>query len=189
MHGAAGTYAYLAPEIFQNAPYNSSVDTWALGVSVYLLLVGCLPFELSNKSESFANRMKAAYSWPEYCGLSIFARDFVRKLLVVEPGARMTADECLQHPWVRFVVVFVLQFCLIFDVFVTDCEGRRSRGQYAHGSSSRQFEEVCSCRHDHSVVSKVLPAVWIYPSCCCSWSWSWSCCSHVSSLQLSECAN
>jgi len=39
-----GTRGYLAPEMLQRQAYTMSVDMWALGVIVYVLLCGCLPF-------------------------------------------------------------------------------------------------------------------------------------------------
>ena len=40
-----GTRGYLAPELLQRRAYKKSVDVWALGVIVYVLLCGCLPFD------------------------------------------------------------------------------------------------------------------------------------------------
>lgn len=36
---------YLAPELLQRQPYSKGVDVWALGVIVFVLLCGCLPFD------------------------------------------------------------------------------------------------------------------------------------------------
>jgi serine/threonine protein kinase len=40
-----GTRGYLAPEMLQRRDYNKAVDVWALGVIVFVLLCGCLPFD------------------------------------------------------------------------------------------------------------------------------------------------
>ncbi|RLN61319.1 hypothetical protein BBJ28_00005326 [Nothophytophthora sp. Chile5] len=40
-----GTRGYLAPEMLQRQAYSRSVDMWALGIIVYVLLCGCLPFD------------------------------------------------------------------------------------------------------------------------------------------------
>jgi serine/threonine protein kinase len=39
-----GTRGYLAPELLRRQAYSKSIDVWALGVIVYVLLCGCLPF-------------------------------------------------------------------------------------------------------------------------------------------------
>jgi serine/threonine protein kinase len=90
----------LAPEILLNSPYNASVDVWALGVSLYLLLTGYLPFEVNNKSASFTNKVHGRYSFVAGCVLTPLARDFLSKLLMVDPGSRITIEEAAQHPWV-----------------------------------------------------------------------------------------
>ena len=41
----AGTPGYIAPEIISCKPYDSRCDFWSLGVIMFLLLSGELPFE------------------------------------------------------------------------------------------------------------------------------------------------
>lgn len=43
------TQGYLAPEMLQRESYNKEVDVWALGVIVFVLLCGCLPFDDDSK--------------------------------------------------------------------------------------------------------------------------------------------
>ena len=40
-----GTRGYLAPEMLQRSAYDKSIDIWALGIVVFVLLCGCLPFD------------------------------------------------------------------------------------------------------------------------------------------------
>ena len=39
-----GTKLYMAPEIFEDEPYDKKVDTWALGVLTYIMLTSAYPF-------------------------------------------------------------------------------------------------------------------------------------------------
>lgn len=80
-------------------------DMWSLGVITYTLLSGCMPFFSDDDDTSnfmlYQNIMKGKYDFPEeYWGeISHLAKDFITRLLVVDPAKRMTANEALKHPW------------------------------------------------------------------------------------------
>ncbi|CAJ0917980.1 unnamed protein product [Ranitomeya imitator] len=102
MKTTCGTPEYIAPEILVKKPYTNSVDMWALGVISYILLSGTMPFEDDNRSRLYRQILKGKYSysgepWPSVSNL---AKDFIDRLLMVEPSERMTATQSLKHPWV-----------------------------------------------------------------------------------------
>lgn len=96
-----GTPGYIAPEILQDHPYGKSVDMWAFGVNLYILLGGYPPFYDKNQQMLFRKIMKGAYTFhPEYWGqVSEEAKDLIRKILVVDVRHRLTVDQALAHPW------------------------------------------------------------------------------------------
>ena len=98
-----GTKGYLAPEMLQRNKYDKSIDMWALGIIVFVLLCGCLPFDDDSSkipSESAA-RKKFALRFPKWSNnLSASAKDLLHKLLDVDPKTRYTAEQALNHPWV-----------------------------------------------------------------------------------------
>ena len=98
-----GTKGYLAPEMLQRHSYDKAIDIWALGVIVFVLLCGCLPFDDDSSkigSESAA-RKKFTLRFPKWAAsLSDSAKDLLHHLLEINPNARYTADQAMNHPWV-----------------------------------------------------------------------------------------
>ena len=102
-----GTKGYLAPEMLQRRDYDKSVDIWALGVIVFVLLCGCLPFDDdSDVPSDQAVREKFVLRFPKWArNLSDSAKDLLKHLLDTNPATRYTASEALNHPWVRGTTV------------------------------------------------------------------------------------
>mmetsp|Transcript_16731 Transcript_16731/g.36517 ORF Transcript_16731/g.36517 Transcript_16731/m.36517 type:complete len:429 (-) Transcript_16731:272-1558(-) len=98
-----GTKGYLAPEMLQRHSYDKAIDIWALGVIVFVLLCGCLPFDddSSKISSESAARKKFALRFPRWAAsLSSSAKDLLHNLLEINPKTRYSADQALAHPWV-----------------------------------------------------------------------------------------
>lgn len=101
MQTACGTPGYVAPEVLTATGYDKEVDMWSIGVITYILLCGFPPFYNENLPELFEQILKAEYDFPEdyWKDISSDAKDFIRKLLVVDPSQRMTGKSALAHKW------------------------------------------------------------------------------------------
>lgn len=79
-------------------------DIWAIGVITYFLLCGYTPFDRESNLEEMQAILAADYSFTpvEYWrNVSETARDFIKRCLTIDPRARMTSHQALQHPWIR----------------------------------------------------------------------------------------
>eukprot|EP01118_Nematostelium_gracile_P005289 TRINITY_DN165_c0_g2_i1.p1 TRINITY_DN165_c0_g2~~TRINITY_DN165_c0_g2_i1.p1 ORF type:complete len:302 (+),score=81.58 TRINITY_DN165_c0_g2_i1:41-946(+) len=98
---SCGSPFYVAPEILQNKGYGKEVDLWSIGVITYFLLAGFPPF-MGELPVMIDQILKADFQFGEkYWGnISRYAKNFVAKLLVVDPDQRMTAEQALNHDWI-----------------------------------------------------------------------------------------
>eukprot|EP00873_Tetraselmis_striata_P020062 jgi/Tetstr1/440326/TSEL_028663.t1 len=90
-----GTINYIAPEVFLSRQYTYACDTWALGVVLYEMLCGDVPF---------ANETQIKMAPPDFreavwASVSPSAKELIMRLLDKSPGKRPTAAQVLEHPW------------------------------------------------------------------------------------------
>mmetsp|Transcript_17338 Transcript_17338/g.27024 ORF Transcript_17338/g.27024 Transcript_17338/m.27024 type:complete len:367 (+) Transcript_17338:711-1811(+) len=98
LHTTCGTPSYVAPEILDDEGYNGQIaDIWSMGVILYVLVAGCLPFDEHTLPALFDKIQKANYLFPPFFSLEL--RDLISKILVVDPKKRLTLKEIQAHPW------------------------------------------------------------------------------------------
>eukprot|EP01016_Furgasonia_blochmanni_P007073 TRINITY_DN12834_c0_g1_i12.p1 TRINITY_DN12834_c0_g1~~TRINITY_DN12834_c0_g1_i12.p1 ORF type:complete len:379 (-),score=126.99 TRINITY_DN12834_c0_g1_i12:113-1249(-) len=101
MTTACGTPGYVAPEVLEGRGYDVNVDYWSIGVILYVLLCGFPPFYEDTNEKLFEMIKKGKYEFPspQWDGISEYAKDLIKKLLVIDPKKRLNAEQILNHPW------------------------------------------------------------------------------------------
>ncbi|KAK1229124.1 hypothetical protein PQX77_007829 [Marasmius sp. AFHP31] len=98
METFCGTTGYAAPEMLQCQRYlGPEVDIWSLGVILYCLLTGMLPFDDDDEAVMREKVILAEFEDPEW--LSDDARDLIKRILVKEPSKRLSIPQILSHSW------------------------------------------------------------------------------------------
>ncbi|CAJ0768143.1 9125_t:CDS:10, partial [Entrophospora sp. SA101] len=91
-----GSTGYSAPEMLSGKKYSGlEVDIWSLGVILYTLLCGSLPFDDDNELVMKEKIIKGEFVFEDF--LSDEAKDLIRMMLSMEPTERPTARQILQH--------------------------------------------------------------------------------------------
>jgi serine/threonine protein kinase len=98
---SCGTLSYVAPEVLGKS-YDSKCDLWSLGVTVFILLFGYMPFSGAEAIQiKMIKQGKYSRKEREWRRVSSEAQRFVESLLVVDPGARLSAAQALETPWIK----------------------------------------------------------------------------------------
>ena len=101
---------YGAPEVVRqhadgSNTYGQPVDMWSLGVTLYIMLSGVQPFVGDTELETRQKMINGSVSLePVAKHASAHAVNLLSKMLVVDPAARVSAKEALQHPWITEIV-------------------------------------------------------------------------------------
>ena len=93
-----GSPCYASPECISGKAYNGKTnDVWSVGVILYAMVTGQLPWTKRNQTQLFEQIKKGEYSIPSY--VSKGCCDLIRKLMTVDCKKRITLSNAMSHPW------------------------------------------------------------------------------------------
>ncbi|XP_045781303.1 serine/threonine-protein kinase MARK2-like isoform X7 [Maniola jurtina] len=95
-----GSPPYAAPELFQGKKYDGpEVDVWSLGVILYTLVSGSLPFDGSTLRELRERVLRGKYRIPFY--MSTDCENLLKKFLVLNPAKRASLESIMRDKWMN----------------------------------------------------------------------------------------
>lgn len=105
--GTCGKWIYMSPEVYGNKdPFDGyTVDLWAAGVILFLMMTGFPPWERACLTDERFKYMTAGYlvqmltEWD--LGLSQDAMDLLQRMLFLDPKDRLSLDQVRAHPWMQ----------------------------------------------------------------------------------------
>jgi aurora kinase len=103
-----GTPVYMAPEIIREQPHDERVDIWCIGVLLFELTTGTLPFQGETVEALKNNILNLKISWPK--DINLDAKNLIIKILKIEPEQRISLTDMIQHDFFTKHLKEPLQF-------------------------------------------------------------------------------
>ena len=94
-----GTPVYLAPEMIKEIGHDEHLDIWCIGVLLFELLTGNVPFKGKDLESLNNNILSLKISWPK--DINLVAKNLILKILKPDPGERISLEDMLKHPFFR----------------------------------------------------------------------------------------
>lgn len=111
----------MAPEILKNDKYDKTADIWSLGVILYELITGDVPFEGNNITTVKSNILKLNIIWPKIIDKD--AKDLIEKILKLEPKERLSLDDIMNHKYIKNNLNKVKK--IVFNIVLTRNENEK----------------------------------------------------------------
>ncbi|XP_078612586.1 testis-specific serine/threonine-protein kinase 3-like isoform X2 [Branchiostoma floridae x Branchiostoma japonicum] len=93
-----GSAAYAAPEVLQGIPYLAELyDVWSLGVILYIMACGSMPFDDSNIKKMIKIQLEKKYGFPRSRKVNQDCKDLINQILTPNVTERPTIEQLLQH--------------------------------------------------------------------------------------------
>ena len=94
---SCGSPSYTAPEVIIGNKYDGfSIDVWASGIILYVMLCGYFPFdEKDDKNNLFKKIIKCNIDYPK--NISYIAKSLLEKILIANPEKRISIDDIKKH--------------------------------------------------------------------------------------------
>jgi 5'-AMP-activated protein kinase catalytic alpha subunit len=102
LHVQCGSTDYLSPEMIMMKSYDAEKnDVWSLGVVLFAMVTGELPFTDKKISKTYSKIAQVLYSYPKGKNVSDSLKNLISLLLVADPEKRLCLDQIYHHEWVN----------------------------------------------------------------------------------------
>jgi len=144
-----GSPAYAAPELVSGRNYlGSEADIWSMGVLLYALLCGFLPFDDENISSLYRKIQAGVYEKPDW--LSKGSLELLQAMLQTDPKKRITVKQLLVHPWMVEGYQEPVRWQTRYRTAVLDESIVGSMASHNNLSRQMQAEKLLQWDYDHT---------------------------------------
>ena len=104
-----GTLTFVSPEVLIRKPYNKEIDIWSIGVILYLILSGDLPFDDEEDDEQKIAKSivfnEVEFPSKKFANKSKEVIELIKRCLTKEPKDRIKIDEIIKSDWIQSNII------------------------------------------------------------------------------------
>ncbi|PSN48421.1 Maternal embryonic leucine zipper kinase [Blattella germanica] len=151
---SCGSPTYAAPElVVGNKYFGSQVDVWSMGVLLYALLCGYLPFDDNNIDSLYRKILSGKYDEPEW--LSAGSKRLINSMLQVDPNNRITIEKLTCHPWLTMGYIGPVSKG-VHGIHEKDHECLEVMSEFHRVSRSTMWSNLSSWKYDYDTATYLL---------------------------------
>ena len=114
-----GSINYCSPEIIKGEEYNGKLaDIWSIGIILYFMNCGDLPFNGKNNKEIQKNIVSCKIQYPS--NIPFIIKDLLSKILIINPNNRISIKEIMKHSVFKHGKRIFMNDNIIYD-YNTNC--------------------------------------------------------------------
>ena len=116
LSSSCGSPLYAAPEMLKGDIYKgSTVDIWSMGIVLYSMICGSLPFQDEDNTKLYNKIIQGKYTIPMH--VSTNARELLHKLIEINPRKRINISQIKRHPWIKlYCPQYINKNGRVFDI-------------------------------------------------------------------------
>ena len=119
-----GSFAYAAPEVILGEPYNGEyADVWSMGVILYAMIVGRLPFR-DTDVKTLLSEISSKLTFPSR--VSPQCQDIIAKILTFSAPCRLSLEDMKVHPWMATKVVRPIATTKVSAARIVQCDPKKT---------------------------------------------------------------
>ncbi|XP_018909205.1 maternal embryonic leucine zipper kinase [Bemisia tabaci] len=152
---SCGSPTYAAPELIQGKKYlGPEVDVWSMGVLLYAILCGFLPFDSDRIEVLYRKILRGRYEEPAW--LSQGSKRLIKRMLTLDPLRRVTVKELLNHEWVQLGYNEPVSFEPLYDFHMKDDACVSLLAEHHNLSSNDMWAKLSRWDYDYDTATYLI---------------------------------
>ena len=153
-----GSPCYSAPEMLRgNKYYPKPIDVWGLGIMLYVMVCGELPFDGDAEDVLYRKVVQCEYTFPHYCNNNV--KNLIKRIFTPNPAERCTIEDVKRSPIYN---TGKANFIKTFRIYADDGDVLPLVKEYIKNKSFKSLQEECSMEINKNTESLTAYKIFFY---------------------------